>query len=107
MRRFVCLPLVVLAAGCILGPDSKRSLAPEEEEVSASSADLLPASDDTRTADRTKGSKLPAPNVEPAVLDKAAMRELAKTDPIGFLNAVIERYDREVKSYTCTLEKQE
>jgi len=107
MRRLVCLSLLVLAAGCIIGPDSKRHLAPEEEEVAATRTDLLPPPDVTRTGDLTKRSQLPAPAVEPVVLDKAAMRELAKTDPIGFLTQVIERYDREVKGYTCTLQKQE
>jgi hypothetical protein len=38
---------------------------------------------------------------------QAAMEELAKTNPIAFLEACIRRYDREVKGYTATLYKQE
>jgi hypothetical protein len=35
------------------------------------------------------------------------MPRLAKTDPIAFLENCLRRYDREVKGYRCTLQKQE
>jgi hypothetical protein len=38
---------------------------------------------------------------------EAALQNLAKTDPIRFLETCIRRYDREVKGYTATLRKQE
>jgi len=42
-----------------------------------------------------------------ALPSEAAMERLAKTDPIAFMETCIRRYDREVKSYTATLRKQE
>ena len=38
---------------------------------------------------------------------QASLEELAKTNPIAFLEDCIRRYDREVKGYTATLYKQE
>lgn len=38
---------------------------------------------------------------------QGAMEDLAKTNPIAFLETCIRRYDREVKSYTARLYKQE
>jgi hypothetical protein len=42
-----------------------------------------------------------------ALPSEAEMERLAKTDPIAFLEACIQRYDREVKGYTATLQKKE
>jgi hypothetical protein len=44
------------------------------------------------------GSPLPSP---------AALERLAQTDPVAFLATCIKRYDREVKAYHLTLQKQE
>jgi hypothetical protein len=106
MRRWlVCLALLALV-GCIGAPGNQvRRAGPDEEGVEP--PETLPAPEITLAADATKTARLPHPDSEPAVLDAAAMRELAKTDPVAFVSRVIERYDREVKSYTCTLEKQE
>jgi hypothetical protein len=41
------------------------------------------------------------------VLARAEMVKLIDADPVAFLTRVVERYDREVQGYRCTLEKQE
>jgi hypothetical protein len=106
MRRWlVCLALLTLALGCAVA----RRAAPDEDTGGTSHPEVLPQPDVIAAADPTKRIELPLPPpvVEPAALDSAGMRELAKTDPVAFLTQVVERYDREVKGYTCTLEKQE
>jgi len=47
---------------------------------------------------KDKGEKLP---------DNARMEELAKKDPIAFLENCLRRYNREVKGYSVTMQKQE
>ncbi|HEV3263023.1 MAG TPA: DUF1571 domain-containing protein [Gemmataceae bacterium] len=47
---------------------------------------------------RDKGQTLP---------DAATMEKLAEKDPVAFLRYCILRYDRQVKGYTATLQKQE
>src|SRR5438876_11526647 len=42
-----------------------------------------------------------------AVPDNARMEMLAKEDPIAFLENCLTRYDREVKGYSLTMQKQE
>ncbi len=42
-----------------------------------------------------------------AVSDNARMEGLAKEDPIAFLEKCLARYDREVKGYSLTMQKQE
>jgi hypothetical protein len=39
--------------------------------------------------------------------DNARMEQLARTAPVEFLENCLRRYDREVKGYRCTLQKQE
>ena len=104
MRRWlVCFALLALALGCAVA----RRGAPEDDTGGPTKPEILPQPDRTVVADASKRSELPHPAVEAAVLDKAGMTELAKTDPVAFLTHVVERYDREVKGYKCTLEKQE
>jgi len=103
MRRWlVCFALLTLALGCAVA----RRGAPEEDTGGPTKPEILPQPDHT-VVDASKRSELPHPVVEAAALDKAGMTELAKTDPVAFLTQVVERYDREVKGYKCTLEKQE
>jgi hypothetical protein len=104
MRRWlVCFALLTLALGCAVA----RRAGPEEDTSGTTQPEILPQPDRTVAADASKHGELPHPAVEPAVLDKAAMTELAKTEPVAFLTHVVERYDREVTGYKCTLEKQE
>src|SRR5262245_36103000 len=51
----------------------------------------------------------PGPVVSEVVAETAGdpMAELAKKDPVAFLEKCLERYDKEVRGYNCTLEKQE
>lgn len=103
MRRILlALSLFVLALGCAVAPDSSpRRTAPQEE-----TAETLPAP--VVSHDPTKrAEELPPPLSEPHTLDQAGMEHLAKTDPVAFLERVIEKYDREIRSYRVTLEKQE
>jgi hypothetical protein len=79
MRRiWICLPLCF-----VMAPGGAPSAAP------AADATVHPADD---------GKPLPT---------EAQMKRLAETDPVAFLENCIRRYDREVKSYTCALHKQE
>lgn len=39
--------------------------------------------------------------------DGAELERLARADPVAFLNACLQRYDRDVKGYRCTFVKQE
>src|SRR5438309_723225 len=39
--------------------------------------------------------------------DAAGLERLARTDPVGFLEAILRRYDREVRSYRLTVQKRE
>src|SRR5207302_2160772 len=39
--------------------------------------------------------------------DNAAMERLAKEDPCAFLENCLRRYQRDIKGYTCILQKQE
>jgi Protein of unknown function (DUF1571) len=75
---FICLPLCLL---CI---------------SDSSSTESPPASSFREVVDR--GHPLPS---------AAEMEHLVKTDAIAFLKECIRRYDREVKGYTATLQKQE
>ncbi len=75
----VCVPLCLLMA-----PNGPRTATPSP--VSA----LAEASDD--------GGKLPSDE---------QMTQLAKTDPVAFLENCLRRCDREVKGYHCVLRKQE
>src|SRR5262249_47035851 len=103
MRRWlVCLTFLAIALGCAVA----RRAAPEDDTGGTTHPELLP-NPDVVSADLTKRHELPLPNVEPVALDSAGMVELAKTDPVAFLTHVVERYDKEVKGYTCKLEKQE
>jgi hypothetical protein len=47
---------------------------------------------------RDRGGRLPS---------NAEMEKLARTDPVAFLENCLRRYDREVKGYRATLQKQE
>jgi hypothetical protein len=42
-----------------------------------------------------------------ALPDEAGLVRLARTDPVGFLDACLRRYSRSVKGYECKLRKQE
>src|SRR5262245_3610247 len=48
-----------------------------------------------------------APREEKNLPDSARMEALAKEDPIAFLENCLARYDREVKGYSLTMQKQE
>jgi hypothetical protein len=79
MRR-----LLLCLTGCLvlIADSSSREPAPPPELVKV----------------EDKGEPLP---------NERTMERLAKTNPIGFLENCIRRYDREVKSYTTQLRKQE
>lgn len=82
MRRLlVCLPMCLCLAPC----------APTTQPRARTFA---------RAVDQVKddGAKLP---------DNAAMEQLAKDDPIAFLENCLRRYKRDVKGYRLTLQKQE
>jgi hypothetical protein len=82
-----CLPLCLLA-GCALSGEHSASVdAPAPEET---------VSEPLARVDATR-----------KLLDNAGMEELARTDPIAFLEETIQRYDREVHGYYVTLVKQE
>jgi hypothetical protein len=96
MRRWlICLTLLTLALGCTVAPDSStRHIAPADEPVSPAVV----------RHDATKRQEvLPPPETESVL----SMEDLARTDPIAFVEKVIDRYDREVKTYRVTLEKRE
>ncbi len=95
MRRILlCLPLCLL-----LAPESPPLKAPDDKTRPAEVVDQ------SRTVGFAVGS-WSAPLLFP-LPDDAQMEQLAKTDPIAFFRAILRRYDREVTSYTCTLEKTE
>jgi hypothetical protein len=77
-RALLCLPL------CLLCTSDSSSVA------------ALPAGTFRDVAD--DGTPLP---------NEAEMEQLAKNDPIAFLQECLRRYDREVQGYTATLHKQE
>ena len=82
MRRLLlCLPLCFV----LLPGNPRADSAPKEG---------LPLPPDLKD----DGSTLPG---------AAEMERLARTDPIAFLQKCLLRYDREVKGYRCTLQKQE
>src|SRR5262245_52863734 len=98
MRRWLaCIaPMIALGALTPLAP-SLLNLTPQQPASSRPDASKTP-------------ERLPPPEIErdgPTKLDKAAMEKLAKTDPVAFLAAVVERYEREVRSYRVTLAKEE
>jgi hypothetical protein len=83
MRRlFLLLPLC-----CVLAPEG---LPRADDSGRPAPAKLAKVADD--------GKALP---------DQSAMEKLARTDPLAFLENCLKRYDREVKGYTATLQKQE
>src|SRR4051794_10454103 len=51
-------------------------------------------------------SEAPGPDGEKP-LDAAGMEELARADPVAFLQRALRRYDREVRGYRALLIKQE
>jgi hypothetical protein len=63
----------------------------------------------TTTEETKKDKEVPPPPVKPRrrPLDNAGMEELARTNPIAFLEESLKRYDREVRGYRVTLLKQE
>jgi hypothetical protein len=82
-RLLLGLSLVLLSAPFLL------QTAPPENSESSSPAFHLVADE---------GGKLP---------DNAAMEKLAREDPIAFLEHCLRRYQREVKGYSLTMQKQE
>ncbi|MBY0525990.1 MAG: DUF1571 domain-containing protein [Gemmataceae bacterium] len=79
-RLLLCLPLCL-----ILGSDRHQ-----EPPTSQPDRPTLVLKDD--------GGALPKP---------AEMEKLAKNDPLAFLENCLKRYDREVKGFTCVMQKQE
>jgi hypothetical protein len=78
MRRLlISLPLFALALGCTVSRQVEEPPPPVGEH------------------DLTKRD------------DPGGMEKLAKTDPVAFLERVVDKYDKEVRSFRCTLEKQE
>lgn len=95
MCRFVCCLLLLGLVGCTLAPDStSRPAAPPEEEPAAVESHVAP-------------TRLSPPAGTKRGLDSAAMEKLARTDPVAFINACVERHDREVRGYRVTLSKRE
>jgi hypothetical protein len=88
MRYFLCCLPLVIALGCALAPD----IVP----VSARLPDELLLTSAPEPRDDTKKP-----------IDSAGMAKLAGEDPVAFIRNVIRRYDREVKGYRVTLDKQE
>jgi hypothetical protein len=83
MRRlFLLLPLC-----CVLAPEG------------------LPRADDSGRRSPPKLAKVADDGK--ALPDQAGMERLARTAPLAFLEACLKRYDREVKGYTTTMQKQE
>src|SRR5438309_545674 len=95
MRRFLlALPTLVLSLPllAVLIAASNRSRLAEEQAAAAAAA--------------------PPPAVvlsqpEGALPDNATMERLIQEDPCAFLENCLRRYQRDVKGYTCTLQKQE
>ncbi|MFO0927156.1 MAG: DUF1571 domain-containing protein [Gemmataceae bacterium] len=87
MHRILLLLPVCALLGC--GDDRPSRLAAEEPAVVVD-APALPI-------DPTRGPRL----------DASAMEQLARTDPIAFLERALERYDHEVAGYRAVLVKQE
>jgi hypothetical protein len=86
MRRWLyCLPLLV-GLGCTVTPDNSARQADAPEKTTPADP----------PADRTKRP-----------LDTAGLKELARKDPVAFINACVDRYDREVRGYWVTLAKRE
>jgi hypothetical protein len=84
MRRLLLyLPLCL----CLIPETPPR---PNSSAADGERAPLATVTDD--------GSPLP---------DAAGMERLARTDPIAFLENCLRRYDRDVKGYTLTMQKQE
>src|SRR5688572_9803848 len=73
----VCLSLSALALGCTVARQTEETREP------------VAVHDSTRRD------------------DPSGMEKLAKTDPVAFLERVVEKYDREVRSYRVTLDKRE
>jgi hypothetical protein len=93
MRRLLyCLPLLA-GLGCTLAP------------ASSSSPDT-PADDDTQVAAPAPAPKAPADKTK-RPLDSAGMEKLFHSDPVAFITACVDRYDREVRGYRVTLAKRE
>jgi len=70
----------------------------------------LPGTAAVGPAPRAAPMPLPEPvtNGQDAALPTPdQMEKLARTDPLAFLRACLRRYDKEVRGYTTTLEKQE
>jgi hypothetical protein len=106
MRRcLVCLSLLAFALGCAVTPDNNPRVANPEDTPDQTPRESPISADQDKSSQ--KAELLPEPKTEPAVLNREVMEGLAKTDPIAFLEKVVEKYDREVKSYKVTLEKQE
>src|SRR5437868_3339847 len=83
MRRlFLLLPLC-----CVLAPEG---LPRADDPGRGGPAKLAKVADD--------GKALPS---------AAGMERLARADPVAFLEGCLKRYDREVKGYTATMQKQE
>jgi hypothetical protein len=95
MRRWLyCLPLLA-GLGCALSPDnSSRPTAPSDNATSDG-----PTPTRTATGPPVDRTKRP--------LDTAGLEKLARTDPVAFINACVDRYDREVRGYRVTLTKRE
>jgi hypothetical protein len=86
MRRlWVCLPICLVLAPEPLPPDGARA----GRTPPAPAARARPADD------------------KAALPDNATMEELARTDPIAFLQNCLRRSDRTVRGYRTTLQKQE
>jgi hypothetical protein len=90
MRRLLWLLPLCLLAGCA-GVQEQPPTAPVGEE-SEKTPSALAKEDPTR---------------KPQAINNARMEELARTDPVAFLEESLKRYDREVRGYRTTLVKQE
>jgi len=101
MRRFlVCLSLA-LGLGCTAARDSgPRQVAPDETGET-------PVTPVVKHDPTKRTETLPPPAEEAVSLDRAGMEKLAQSDPVAFLENVVARYDREVRSYRVELEKRE
>jgi hypothetical protein len=80
-----CAPLFLLA-GCSLPEGNNHLTPPAAESPAVARAETRP---------------------RPAPAKPVDMDELARTDPVAFLEASLDRYDREVQGFRATLIKQE
>lgn len=111
MSRWLALPLTALALGCAAAPEGPPREAAPEAELGPAPKVALPV-EEVVSHDPTKRTELlPPPLTETEgksrVPTREEMEKLIEADPVAFVTHVVARYDREVKSYRCTLEKQE